>query len=86
MGILGSFVRTFYRHSSLLSSPIFSSEGTTGDKVASLEGFDPKFDGVCKSIYRAINEAEITYDFSRGLELTDAEYNDTLQEISKALS
>lgn len=59
MGLLGSYVWIFYKNSTLLGISIFSSEGTSGDIVSNLDGYDAKFDGICKAVLRAIADSEV---------------------------
>ena len=85
MGLLGSFVRAFYKNSTLLKSPIFSSDGGSGDRIDSLEGYDPKFDGICKAVQRAITDAEVKVDITGNLELSETDYVSLVNDLKELL-
>ncbi|MEN2500459.1 MAG: hypothetical protein MHMPM18_004619 [Marteilia pararefringens] len=85
MGLLGSYTKVFYKNSTLPGSPIFSSEGTAGDKIANLEGYDPKSDAICKAILRAISAAEVNTDSIANAQMSELEYKTLMEKLNQAL-
>ena len=75
IGLLGIFAKTFYKGSTLLASPIFSTEGSIGDRISSLEGYSTKWDGICKGVQNAINETKVKLQIVECVELAAAELN-----------
>ena len=85
IGMLGSFARVFYKGSTLLQSPIFSGEGSSGDRVPGLEGYSPEWDRVCKSVQTAISEQQVKIKPVESVEYTAEELQAFLDDMNAAI-